>query len=480
MEYIKVKAFITLVFCLTISSCAVKDSFKNNAHTPKNNTYVIKNINIIPMTSINKVIKKATVVIHNNIIQSINGNIPRKAKVIDGTDKWLIPGLIDMHVHTNASINLKGNLPTQGATFFIDTQDVMTTHIANGVTTIFELDGRVEHLAQRNEITQGKVIGPRMAIAPVVNGGKTSNGGRIVNNSSDARQAVKSLKAEGYNFIKAYSHLNIESYKAVVDEAKKQNMQVVGHIPDVFKGKTQEAFVPNFGLVAHAEEFSKQIRELPKTKKEAKQFAEIAKKNNTWLVPNLIAIVKIRDQIQSIDSIRNMKTLQYVHPILQDKWINHNNYKKHKSEEFLNYLNDLIRFHKELVLAFKDAGIPMVTGTDAGLSGIITGFAMHDELELLVEAGLTNGDALISATKLPAKWLKIDDKVGTVEENKYADLIILNSNPLEDIKNTRKINGVFVNGIWLNKNKIDKMLSNLANWNTSNKDKYKWKNIKNY
>ncbi|MCF4101886.1 amidohydrolase family protein [Gillisia sp. M10.2A] len=445
-----------------------------------NNVYVIKNVNIIPMTTDNKIITNAIVVIKNEKISSINSDsIPKKGKIIDGRGKWLIPGLIDMHVHTNADLNFKENSATQGATFFMNTQDVMTTYIVNGVTTIFELGGRVEHFGQRNEIAKGKVIGPRMAIASMLNGGD-NNGGRIVNNASDARQAVRSAKAEGYNFIKAYSDLNIESFHAIMDEAQKQGLKVVGHIPDVFKGKTKEAFVPNFGLVAHAEEFSKQIRNKEKTEKDAQTFAFMSKANNTWLIPNLIAIKTIRDQVQSIDSIRLMKTLKYVHPLLQDKWLNANNYNKHSSPEFLNYLDSLITFHKQLVVAFKKAGVPMVAGTDAGVSGVVTGFALHDELELLVEAGLSNEEVLISATRRPSEWLGINEMVGTVEIGKYADLILLNANPLENIRNTREIRGVFVNGKWVDKNKIEEMLSVLADWNTLMKEGYEWKNRREY
>jgi len=443
-------------------------------------TYVIKNVNIIPMTENNEVIENATIVIQNQKIISINDTIPTNAKTIDGTGKWLIPGLIDMHVHTNADLNFRENSATQGATFFMDTQDVMTTYVANGVTTIFELGGRVEHFGQRNEIANSKVIGPRMAIAPMINGGNPNNGGRIVNNENDARQAVRSVKAEGYNFIKAYSHLNIESFQAVVDEANKQGLKVVGHIPDAFKGKTEEAFVLNFGLVAHAEEFSKQIRNQEKTKEDAQRFAQMSRKNNTWLIPNLIAIVKIRDQVQSLDSISSMESLKYVHPLIQDKWLNSNNYNKHSSPEFINYLDSLITFHKEMVVAFKDAGVPMVAGTDAGVSGVVTGFALHDELELLVEAGLTNEEALISATRLPSEWLEINEIVGTIEVGKYADLILLDANPLENIKNTRTIKGVFVNGKWVDKDKIDIMLSDLAKWNSENLDEYKWSKRREY
>ncbi|HSM64193.1 MAG TPA: amidohydrolase family protein, partial [Gillisia sp.] len=307
-----------------------------------------------------------------------------------------------------------------------------------------------------------------------------SNGGRIVNTASDARQAVRSAKAEGYNFIKAYSKLNIESFKALVDEAENQGLKVVGHIPDEYKGHTEEAFMPNFGLVAHAEEYSKQIRNKSKTKKDAKYFAEMTKENNTWVIPNLIALVSVAKQARSLDSISSMQAFKYVHPLLQDKWLTANQYHKSASPENIAYFDDIISFHKDLVKAFKKAGVPMVAGTDAGTSGVMTGFSLHDELELLADAGLTNEETLISATRLPAEWLEIDNKIGTVEVDKYADLILLDANPLEEIKNTRKISGVFVNGRWLDKAKIDKMLLELEQKNKAEKDKYEWKKRREY
>ncbi|WP_378185412.1 amidohydrolase family protein [Aquimarina sp. W85] len=479
MITIKTAAIYILFFAsLLLTGCTsqskTSESITKNPEVKQETLFAIQNVNIIPMTVDNTVIENATIVIDNKKIVAINEAIPEGAKIIDGTNKWLLPGLIDMHVHTNSDVNFKGNKPTQGATVFMDTQEVMTTHVANGVTTIFELGARVEHFGQRNDIAKGKVIGPRMALAALINGGDPNEGGRTVTNESDARQAVRSAKAEGYNFIKVYSQLNRESFAASIDEAEKQGLKVVGHIPDAFRGRTEEAFVPNFSLVAHAEEFSKQIRNEDKTIKEAIAFAQMAKNNNTWVIPNLIAIVKIRDQVQSLDSIRFMKTLKYVHPILQDKWLTSNNYNKHSSPEFLTYLDSLISFHKKLVKAFKEKGVPMVAGTDAGTSGIVTGFALHDELSLLVNAGLTPEETLVSATRLPAEWLDIDKETGTVEVGKHADLILLDKNPLVDINNTRTINGVFVNGTWVSKKKLDTMLSELAQYNEKNKENFKW------
>lgn len=435
-------------------------------------TVVLKNVHIIPMTVPNTVINNATVVIVDNRISSINGTIPKGAKIMDGKGKWLMPGLIDMHVHVPADAGPFGpKAPTQGATVFFDLQDYMTLYNANGVTTLLELNAKAENFGQRNEIGKGKVIGPRMALAALLDGGEGQ--GRRVNTPEDGRQAVRSAKAEGYEFIKVYSGLNVETFKAIIDEANKQGLKTIGHIPDAFQGMLQEAFVPHFDMVAHAEELSKQTEDY--SAQEAQRMAQMMKKNGTWLTPTLTTMEWILRQSRSLDEIKASPTFPYVHPLLQSKWLTANKYNKNSSPENIAYFEKLVQFHRLLVKACQTAGVPMVAGTDAGTSGVVAGFALHDELELLVQAGLTPEEALISATRLPAAWLGIDGKIGTVEENKLADLVLLDENPLTDIKNTRKIAAVCVNGKWLDKSKLRRQLADLAKRNTKVKDQFDWK-----
>jgi imidazolonepropionase-like amidohydrolase len=437
----------------------------------KNQIFAIKNVNIIPMTVDGVLIKNANVVIKNDKIESINGNVPKEAKIINGTGKYLIPGLVDMHVHVPTDGGPFGpKLPTQGATMFFDLQDFMTLHNSNGVTTIFDLGSRPEHFAQRNEIGKGAVIGSRMALAAMIDGGEGQ--GRRANTAEEGRQAVRSAKAEGYEFIKLYSDLNKETFKAIIDEASKQNLKTIGHIPDAFQGQLQEAFLPNFGMVAHAEELTKHTENY--SKEDAERFAKMLKANGTWLCPTLTTIVWIASQVRSMDELKALSTLQYMHPLTQSKWLTANKYNKWSGPESIAKFENYVKFNNLLVKECKALGVPIVAGTDASTSGVVFGFALHDELELLVKAGLTHEEALSSATRISAAWLGIESLVGTVEAGKKADLILLESNPLENIKNTRKIAGVFVNGNWLDKNKISTTLADLSKRNTAAKGDWDW------
>ncbi len=450
-------------------------SFTGYAQTPATQQFVIKNVNVIPMTSPNTVLYNATIIISGDKIAPVNTTVSKDATIIDGKGKWLIPGLIDMHVHVTTDTYFGIKLPTQVPDIMFNTQDIMTPFIANGVTTVLDLNATMETFSEKKEIEKGNVIGPRIALAALINGGEGS--GRIANTAADGRQTVRTAKAEGYDFIKLYSKLNIETYDAIVDEAYIQGLKTVGHIPDAFQGKIEQAFVPHFGMVAHAEELAKKSADF--SSGDARHFAQLAKANGTWLTATLTAMEWIANQSHSLDRLKASPTLQYVHPLLQSKWLTANSYNKNATPERAAYFDSVVQFNFLLVKAFKEAGVPIVAGTDAGVSGVVAGFALHDELALLVQAGLTPEEALNAATLSAARWLGIDQQIGTVETGKFADLVLLDENPLADINNTRKIAGVFVNGKWLSKTTINTMLSGLAKRNTADKNKFDWQTITN-
>lgn len=463
--------FVGLLICFFFTSVY---AYSQNQST-KQTMFVIKNVNVITMSSSNTVLENATVIIVNNFIQSINGAIPKNATVIDGKGKWLIPGLIDMHVHLASDYNFGKRLPTQIPDFSFNTQDILTPIIANGITTILDLNSNTRHMGQKLEIEKGYVIGPRLALAALIDGGEGE--GVRVHTAEDGRQAVRSAKEYGFDFIKVYGHLDIETFQGIVDEANKQSIKVIGHVPDVPEGKLKDAFLNGFSMVAHAEELTNYAVDY--SEEEAKTMAMLLKENGTWLSPTLITMEMILSQVKSLDELKALPSLKYVHPLLQSKWLTANKYNKMSSPENIAHFEKYVKFNLLLVKTCKDLEVPIVAGTDAGVSGVVAGFSLHDELKLLVKAGLTTQEALNSATLLSAQWLGIDKQIGSVETGKLADLVLLDENPLTDIKNTSKIAGVFVNGKWLGKTKINAMLEDLAKRNTAVKDKFDWKTFMN-
>jgi imidazolonepropionase-like amidohydrolase len=460
-----------LFLCVLLASPAAA-----HAGTPQTaQATVIEHVNVLPMTSDGSPILNANVHIENGRIVAVQGPVPKGAKRINGKGKWLIPGLADMHVHIPVdALPRAKKYPSEAPTFFYDLQDGMTPFIANGITQVLNLDAVPESIGQRNEIAKGAVLGPHIALANVINGGKF-RGRRTASNPADGRQAVRDAKADGYDFIKVYSELDPETYFAIIDEAAKLGMKAVGHIPESFEGKLESAFVPNFAMVAHSEEYAKQSKEFSDA--DAARFARLAKQNGTWLTPTMTTMQWIASQSRSLDALKSQPTLKYVHPLLQSKWVVANRYSKNGTPELADYFERMVEFHTRLLRAFNAAGVPIVAGTDVGTSGVVAGFSLHDELQLMVKAGMSNQEVLASATRLPAEWLGVNVDRGTIEVGKRADLVLLDANPLDDIANTRKIAGVFLNGRWLDRKRLDTMLADLAKRNEQNKPYYDWNDI---
>lgn len=464
---------IRLAACLLLLAAPASGALADNSLSPASvpPPIAIEHVTVLPMTANGAVLRDATVVIDGGRITALQGPVPRGAKRIDGRGKWLIPGLADMHVHLPSDGLMRPpRFPTEAPNLFFDTQDIMTPYIANGVTQVMNLDAVAASVGQRNAIARGSVLGPHIALAAVINGG--TGRGRIANTPADGRQAVRDSRGEGYDFIKVYSDLDTETFLAIVDEAGKVGMKVVGHIPEAFEGKLDSAFVPGFALIAHAEELSKHSENF--TDADAARFARLAKQNGTWVTPTLVVMRWIASETRSLDEMKASPDLRYVHPLLQSKWIAANRYNKNSSPKLVAYFDRMVEFHQRLVRALKAEGVPMVAGSDALTSGVVGGFSLHEELELLVGAGLTSEEALAAATRLPAEWLGVAGDRGTVEVGRRADLLLLDADPLADIANTRRIAGVFLGGRYLTRTRLEAMMADLAKRNTAAKHLFDW------
>lgn len=436
-----------------------------------------------------------TVVVEGNRIMAVGKSgkvrVPRDAQVIDASGKFLIPGLWDMHAH---SVNEQ----TTREIFF-------PLEIANGITGVRDMfadcsppclhKGTAEDNITLEEVNEwrrrfadGTITAPRIvASSPIVDGVKSWDGVLIVKNAAEAREAVRYIKRRGNDFIKVYSFLSREAYFAIADEAKKQNLVFAGHIPDsvsaveasdagqksdehltgiLLASSTDEAHLRSELLALYEGKSKMSLREIERqllaTYSDAKASALFARftLNGTWMCPTLVErrIPSLLDDKNYTSDVR----LKYLPPSIREDW-KHFNFYGYKNMTAQDFAFKRMQFQKyvQIVGALHRAGVKTLAGSDMTMPYCFPGFSLHDELGLLVQAGLTPLEALQTATINPAKYLGREKDLGTIEKGKLADLVLLDANPLAEISNTKKINTVVLNGRLLGRDALDKMLADV-------------------
>lgn len=435
------------------------------------NLLVIEHVTVIPMTENGASLPDRAVVIEDGRIVAIVptddlADIPEATR-IDGSGKWLIPGLSDMHVHIGNDrllrLLLNRSTPADGASAI---EDFFLPFIANGVLQIFDLAAMSETVGQRIEIESGRVLGPHIAMAAMIDGadpiwplGMT----RIALTPEDGRQAVRDAAAESYRFVKVYSHVDLPTFTAIVEEARAQNMRVIGHIPQRGQDIAGSFFQPGFDLVVHAEELAQQTATPDETAIPA--YVEMARRNDTWLIATLTVNERILEIARNPETLQSRDELHILSPAFYAFSVDHNPYAARAGENFASYARQIVQFNRPLVRAFADAGIPILTGTDAGAPGVAPGLSLHDEFEALAEAGLGSYSILEGSTRLPAEWLGVADDRGTVAVGMRADLVMLDANPLVDISNTRRISAVIRDGRYLSREDLNARMNELVQRN---------------
>jgi imidazolonepropionase-like amidohydrolase len=434
---------------------------------------LIEHVTVLPMTAGGEPLRDATVIIENGRITSVDTEhhafVPRGGTRMDATGMYLLPGFTDMHVHLQNDRLMR--LWTGDATLpdgTVNLEEALTPYLANGVTQIFNLTAMSEAVGQRVEVESGRVSGPHIANAAMIDGSPPSwplGMLRAAATPEDGRQAVRDAHAEGHQFIKAYGKLSLETFSAVVDAARQRSMRVIGHIPQRGQNLTGKFFQPGFDLVAHAEEYAQQTT--PPATQSIPRYADMAKRNGTWLVATLSLDERILEAKRDPDSLTRRTELRYLPPGEHHVVFHDNPYLEDTGAGSVRYVQDIVDFNRELVKAFVAAGIPVLTGTDSPVPGVVPGFSLHDEFVALNRAGMSNQQVLEATTRLPAEWLGTLGDRGTVEAGKRADLVLLDANPLVDIANTRRIHAVIIGGRMFDRALIDRKLAQLAARNPS-------------
>jgi imidazolonepropionase-like amidohydrolase len=449
-------------------------------HSPQPPAVAFRNVTIVDVTA--KDAKRAlrknqTVVFSGNRITAAGrrARIPAGATVVEASGKYLIPGLWDMHVHSMYEGRPEFFFPLL---------------IANGVTGVREMASTfpLEKINSiRREISEGGTLGPRYGAVTgrIVEGpgraGQAQPEFEYVATAEEARRLVRSRKMQGADFIKVYNWLPRDVYFAIADEAKKQGLPFAGHISifvtaeeisDAGQKSVEHLSGVLLAVSSQGSELLKgianspsrpQFAQLEATVKAAETFDEGKaaalfarfKRNGTWQCPTYV-LRRARAYI-SDPAIKNDPRLKYVPLSVRERWAK--GYTSGDEASFRKvYLKDL-----GLAVAMQRAGVGVLAGTDTGFGNFYTipGFSLHDELELLVGAGLTPLEALRAATLNPARFFNLEGSLGSIARGKLADLVLLDADPLEDVRNTRRISAVVANGRYLPRDVLDRMLADV-------------------
>jgi len=431
------------------------------------------------------------------LVPSARIKLSANADVVDGRGKFLIPGLWDSHLH----LTLAGKQEL--------TREWMAPMlIAHGVTTVRDMGGdwqRIQDL--RRDIAAGRTLGPRIfAPGSFVDGppSQADVSASVVTTAEEARAAVRRLKSQGVDFIKVQANLSWESYRAVMDEAAQVSIPVVGHVPEAISAfdavragqrsveHTSPVIPGDAGVMLACSGKERQLRaemlaqkQLAADKKADQQQLrqrqrqlqrQMAETRDDKICADLLALF-VQDGVRAVptqvfgkrfaplgsDDLPGDDAMKLV-PLSIRARSDDRRKQVISASTAEDFALRRLMFDKsrELVGLMHRAGVILLAGTDAMDDYVLPGAGLHEELELMVEAGLTPLEALQSATRNPAQFVNKLDTLGTIERGKIADLVLLDADPLQQIGNLRKVSAVIVGGKLLSQTQRQELLTKIG------------------
>lgn len=451
--------------------------------------YCIENVNVIdPLEGLKKGVN---VVVKGNKIHRIGkvGELKLSPKniIIEGTDKYLIPGLWDSHVHFYFDQQLALHMPE--------------LFLSNGITSVRDTGGAFHYMdsIRQNALMHPKTH-PRVKIAgPLIDGNFNVYNGSVLPELSirtrDVRESIaetEKLVAKGVDFLKAYEMLSPEQFEAIAAIAAREKLRLAGHVPlsmeithAISLGLNSLEHIKNLELeaVKNSDSMLLARRNMLQNKSllSGRQLrANIHRAQKQFAVDHIApdAYQNILDTIKKYDSYQVPTLSIYKVPIYKifrepfwrksfellpktsrDQWEKNVASSNQEINPQQKKFSDWIQ---KTTGAMAEAEIPLMAGTDTPLGYLTPGFSLHYELELMVESGLTELQALATATLQPAKYFRMEDSLGLVKKDYIADLILLNENPLEDIARTKDIFAVIKDGNFIDKARLDQLQKEIS------------------
>jgi len=399
------------------------------------------NVNVITMES-ERVLTDQTVLVQGDRIVEVGSaaavDVPGGAVRIDGTGKYLMPGIAEMHGHV--------------FTTDLITEEVAGTfpelYVLTGVTTVRTMSGSPWQFELRDRIEQGELLGPRLYTA------SPSMNGQTVDDADHARELVREYHAAGYDLIKVHPGLTVESYAALVETAAEVGIRVAGHVSESvgIRGALEA-----YQGIDHLDGY---YLESGSDESIMAELAQITATQGVYNAPTQDLWKSILGRY-TIEELMQRDELKYMLPELVEQWGEFTEQMLAPALANPDEAAREVRARDQMLVALYDAGAKLVLGSDSPQIFSVPGFSLTHELPAMIEAGLSEYAALEAATRNSAEYFDDLDEYGTVTVGKRADLILAHGNPLDDIRNVHRQAGVMVRGRWLPEEEIQERLARI-------------------
>lgn len=442
---------LPLLCLLTAFGCNSSGPTTETSSAPPSDSasesFAFVDVNVIAMTAPGVAAGQTVVVRGDRIVAvgpSASVRVPSGARIIDGSGKYLLPGLAEMHGHIP---------PPQAPAQF--TEDVLFLYVAAGITTVRGMLGHDGQLELKARAKEGTIVSPNLYLA-----GPSFSGGSI-NSPEEAIAKVRQQKREGWDLLKIHPGLTRPEYDAMARTAKAEGIRFGGHVPaDVGLAHAidmgQETMDHVDGYVEHLE-----AEQNPLDKQRLAEIVRISKAAGVWIVPTM-ALWETLYGTADLATLQSYSELRYMPRQQVSQWI-----EAHKARLANPNFNaatsrNVIENRMKILRALNDGGVRILMGTDAPQQFSVPGFALHRELERMSAAGMSSWDILRSGTSNVGEYFSEDDAFGTVAQGQRADLVLVDADPLQNISNLTRISGVMTRGRWLSRRDIDERLAEIA------------------
>jgi imidazolonepropionase-like amidohydrolase len=416
------------------------------------------NVNVLPMDA-ERVVRGQTVVVRDGRVVAMGPvattPVPEGARRVDGTGRYLMPGLAEMH----------GHLPNQEGPL---AENTLFLYVAAGVTTVRGMQGHRVQLDLRQRVEAGELVGPRLWLSgPALSG-------NAARDPETGERLVREQKAAGFDLLKIHEGLSPETYLAIVRTGRELGMPAAGHVPDAVG--VEGALAARQSTIDHLDNYIDALQPAgsPALNATGAERARLLPLHaDTSMIPALVRATREAGVAQvptmplwevlrghrSTEELMQYDELRYMPRNTVNGWMLSNNNRREAVDT--TAARREVEIRNLLLKAMSDGGVTILLGSDAPQQFSVPGFSIQREMETMVSVGMTPYQVLRSGTHDVAVFLGTSDRAGTIAVGRNADLLLLDGNPLEDIRNAARRAGVMVRGVWLPREAIERRLAEI-------------------